>query len=571
MVLLVRRRRPGSHGALAWIASCALLAVAGFADSARAQQAPLTPPDVLMTSPTGVSMTDTTFSYSAQDLTIGPFKLERSFYGGANRTNHYFGFGWTHNFDMWVDSGVYGGASQTKVVLGLKTHSFAAVATTNPTNDGSPTNGDEGRRVEIKNGGILFTDRDGTEYQFNSTFRGKVTSIKSPDGGLITFTYVSDKPKIIVSNRGYALVFDYDGAGNISAACGFNRTATVVTTSTTCASAVIKTSYAYTGGKLTGATSVTGSLASYAYNGWGGALSCVTDPGTATCRYTIEYKPGTSQVVKQTLADGSVWTFACTCVYAAGGADPYQDDSTGWTDPSGVGKSFFLTDGVLKGYFDESGRRYLTNFNGGVLLFVKAPEGNEWETSINGRGMVVNNTFRPLKPGVTGYSNIVQDVREYPAGSCANRVTCNLPLTVTDANSNQSSFTYDQIHGGVLTETRPANKDNIQAVVRHAYAQRSAWVSNGGGGYSAEPAIWLPSEDRTCKKGATAGNGCLLGASDEVVTTYEYGPNSGPNNLLPRGKAVTADGVTLRVCYAYDAQGNRIAETNARAGLAVCP
>jgi hypothetical protein len=37
-----------------------------------------------------------------------------------------------------------------------------------------------------------------------------------------------------------------------------------------------------------------------------------------------------------------------------------------------------------------------------------------------------------------------------------------------------------------------------------------------------------------------------------------------------RGVAVTADGQTLRTCYGYDRDGNKISETKPRAGLAVC-
>lgn len=59
--------------------------------------------------------------------------------------------------------------------------------------------------------------------------------------------------------------------------------------------------------------------------------------------------------------------------------------------------------------------------------------------------------------------------------------------------------------------------------------------------------------------------------SDEVRTTYDYGPNSGPNNLLLRGMVEDATGAALRTCYGYDARGNRISETRPRAGLASCP
>ncbi len=66
------------------------------------------------------------------------------------------------------------------------------------------------------------------------------------------------------------------------------------------------------------------------------------------------------------------------------------------------------------------------------------------------------------------------------------------------------------------------------------------------------------------------GNACSGGSGDEVVTTYDYGPDSGPNNLFLRGVAVTADGVTLRTCYGYDANGHKTYETKPRAGLASC-
>ncbi|KTW09723.1 hypothetical protein, partial [Sphingomonas sanguinis] len=103
--------------------------------------------------------------------------------------------------------------------------------------------------------------------------------------------------------------------------------------------------------------------------------------------------------------------------------------------------------------------------------------------------------------------------------------------------------------------------------------QRYAWLSNGGGGFvRASSPVWLLSQERTCRTSATQGNACAAGSGDEVVTTYEYGPDDGSvgNNLLVRGIAVTADGRTRRTCFGYDGQGNRIWETKPRAGLGVC-
>ena len=102
--------------------------------------------------------------------------------------------------------------------------------------------------------------------------------------------------------------------------------------------------------------------------------------------------------------------------------------------------------------------------------------------------------------------------------------------------------------------------------------QRNAWIKNASGGYVqlATP-IWLLSEERTCRTTATVGNACAGGASDEVVTTYDYGPNSGPNNLWLRGVAVTADGQTLRTCYTYDDYGRKLSETKPLGTGANCP
>jgi YD repeat-containing protein len=55
-----------------------------------------------------------------------------------------------------------------------------------------------------------------------------------------------------------------------------------------------------------------------------------------------------------------------------------------------------------------------------------------------------------------------------------------------------------------------------------------------------------------------------------VLTTYDYGPDSGPNNLQLRGTVVTADGQSLRTCQSYDANGRKISETGAGANLSSC-
>ena len=163
----------------------------------------------------------------------------------------------------------------------------------------------------------------------------------------------------------------------------------------------------------------------------------------------------------------------------------------------------------------------------------------------------------------SGLADIVSTAT-YPL--CTTLKVCQQPLTVTDANSNTTTYTYDPAHGGVLTEVGPA-VNGVSPAKKYAYVQRTAWIKNAGSGYSAETnPVWLLSEERSCNTSAldlTAGT-CAAGAGDVVVVSYDYGPNVGPNNLLLRSKAVTADGQTLRTCYSYDATGNVISETSPR-------
>lgn len=172
----------------------------------------------------------------------------------------------------------------------------------------------------------------------------------------------------------------------------------------------------------------------------------------------------------------------------------------------------------------------------------------------------------------SGLSPVTVYSASYPI-DCMNPKTCNHPLYVRDGNGNETDFTYAPEHGGVLTDTGAA-VNGVQPQKRYTYAQRYPWVLNSSGAYNrATNPIWVLTQTSFCKTGNPNGTntGCANGSSDEVITTYDYGPDSGPNNLALRGTVVDAGGLALRTCYSYDALGNKISETNPRAGLASCP
>ena len=161
---------------------------------------------------------------------------------------------------------------------------------------------------------------------------------------------------------------------------------------------------------------------------------------------------------------------------------------------------------------------------------------------------------------------------------------CVRPRTATDARGNTIEYVYDPAHGGLTRETGPAPTAGApRPQTRHSYAQRHAGLSNGSGGYAqAATPVWVRAATSTCRTSAASTTGphapCSV-AGDEVLTQYDYGPNSGPNTLLLRGMTVTSTDLvngtpvttTLRTCYGYDALGRRISETQPNANLGSCP
>jgi len=154
----------------------------------------------------------------------------------------------------------------------------------------------------------------------------------------------------------------------------------------------------------------------------------------------------------------------------------------------------------------------------------------------------------------------------YPT-TCTNPVTCNKPLTITDNSGKVSSFTYDPVHGGVLTATAPAaSSGGVQPQTRTSYAQFTAYYKDTTGAIVAAPsAIYLPTGTSTCITTASC-----MGTADEVKISVSYGATGVANNLLPVSTTTTAgDGsVSSTTSETYDAVGNKISEDGPLAGSA---
>lgn len=179
----------------------------------------------------------------------------------------------------------------------------------------------------------------------------------------------------------------------------------------------------------------------------------------------------------------------------------------------------------------------------------------------------------------------ISKTASYPA-TCASILTCNEPTSITDAKGNTWNMTYDPVNGEVWTQTGPAvpgvGGQSVQPQTRYFYSQLNAWYLSSSGSMSMDPnPIWVLTGESFCMSGsaaplgsggapAAAGAGCTQ-PNDEVVTSYDYGPASGPNNLLVRGKSVSARGQTLRTCFGHDPEGNKLWETSPNGNPSSCP
>lgn len=435
---------------------------------------------------------------------------------------------------------------------------------------------------------------------------GGLAYVNYPDGEEWRYYYnnASDaanaRLKFIVSNAGFAIQFRYasDTVGSagwkvVTAADLYNKS------SVFCDEYLLQTCSNVVSSAMTGAFNldlsnkrydITDASGSVTRLGWEttslGPITSrqILNSGIASKNYEYQIFGATGMYVKRVNFDGKSWSYEYSDDTEAEGSQDITVES--WnkrTDPDGSevqSNGQLMFGGIL--IFQEWGtpgsqeihRRSTATYGEGRLQTFKNPE-------------MVDSTKNTMMWIRDSRANLIALRRQSKASSslgdlvitatypteCLNPITCNKPTSVTDAKGNTSAYVYDPVHGGVLRETLPA-VNGIAPVKRFAYGQRYARILDGNGGYvPASSPIWVLTEERTCKTTATVDNACQGGASDEIITSYDYGPDSGPNNLLLRGKVVDSGTgrLNLRTCYGYDAFGRKISETTPRAGLAACP
>lgn len=606
-----------------------ILLAAGLSTPASSQGLSI-PPRQDSSSPTGVSYGSGSFTYGIRDLSIGGefpqgLSFDRTYMSNLDY-GELGGLGWIHNWSgritldpMEVDEGSPLADPRRvpylyNVTVGGKSVGFVGGSSFPPTT-GHP----QGVYQPITpsgaslvytgttptNGNYVFTDSDGSVVNFVSGGQPRrIQDWTMPDGTRLEFGYDPGAGlRSVISNRGYAILIEpavFPGAWKV---CAVNATQHVITATSTCPVGAQSVTYSYTNTVanpymrlLASATDANGQTTTYGYSGDGNwaslvRLTCITLPGQSTCQIQnsysgcFEYEPVYDRdemrgayVTAQSTASGETYSYVyaftdptkCVGTFSAGTTMTVNGTAVTHVYPNSGSVPSAIIDPLNRGtnFSYLSGATWASE--PAELAGVTNPLGDAISNYHDARGNVVRQVTSAI-PG-SGLPDL-ESTAVYPATCGAtDRRICNKPTSVTDTRGNTTDYTYDPAHGGVLTETGPA-VSGVRPQTRHSYAQRYAWIMASGGGYvQAATPVWVRTSTSLCRTSAATGNPvspCAV-TGDEVLTQYDYGPNAGPNNLLLRGQTVTADGVTLRTCYGYDAQGNRISETQPNAGLTSC-
>lgn len=205
-----------------------------------------------------------------------------------------------------------------------------------------------------------------------------------------------------------------------------------------------------------------------------------------------------------------------------------------------------------------------------LLQSTTDPEGNKVKLKYGFNGNVIE-IRRVAKPG-SGLADTLETAT-YDGNACATYVfkLCHKPLSVTDAKGKVTDYTWDPIHGGMLTETLAApttGADRPQK--RYSYGQFYAWYKNAGGTIVQSPyPVWLLTQISECKTGVAPA---CVGTANETRTTiaYQTGNASTASNLLPVSRTVAAgDGsISSTTSWTYDTLGNKLTQDGPLPGSA---
>lgn len=283
------------------------------------------------------------------------------------------------------------------------------------------------------------------------------------------------------------------------------------------------------------------------YRGTGG-LTAIRRPGSPTDNVVIAHDNLVGKKVASVTRDGRTWSYAWSLtapLMTATITNPDQSQRVVVTD---------TTFNQVKSERNELNKTTTYDYDSkGRLTLVTYPEGNKVQYTYDSRGNAIEQRSISKTPGTP--PDIVTSA-SYSA-SCTNALVCNKPNSTTDARGFVTDYTYDPIHGGLLTVTSPASTTGaVRPQTRYGYATKQGYFKNSSGSIVASGQnTHLLASVSSCQTTASC-----VGTADEVKATVDYGPQSAgvANNLLPvsisRG---SGDGLlTASQASTYDAVGN---------------
>lgn len=568
----------------------------GFSTGAAAQSA-TDVPSMKVLSPGKVDMVDGQFGEDITDLSVGPNGDELDFVRVAQKSRGQDAL-WTNNWQFSLRRTLVDGGYDYAI-----TNSAVGKTWYNPTNTTIFTDlsfnaaGGTSKLEPIGTGTsqyFKYTGPDGTTIQFEpgSTDTDRwAQSLTRPDGLVVQFQYDTggtsgaERLRRVFDNRGYILILEYNVAGNVDAVskvCAINASFTTPPATNSCPAGIRSVSYTYNSKQIASVTDPAGKVSNVTvtFDTSGRLVSkAYFKPGLAQSYLTNTYSPqGVSignVVTGQVFANGPSYTYD----YEIIGSDfPYVEGrGDDWIESTGIGSG-----GVAWGALQANAQVHpvvtpmpLSVTSAGMTTNYTL--NGEW-TAITDKQLPSGLTTHYTYGGTTG-SALTESRLIPPSGStdpqiptsftynCMNYIVCFKPVTKTDPLGNETDYTYDPVHGGVLTETDPAPTTGaVRPQKRYTYQQFYARYHNSTGTVVQAPSpIWKLVQISECQTTSSCA-----GTADEVKTTIAYPSGTGAFNLIPVSNTVAAgDGsVSATTSFTYDGNGDKLTEDGPLAGSA---
>jgi RHS repeat-associated protein len=555
---------------LKYLAASSVLAI-GIASPALAQ---LTPPAPVRQSidDNGVDLFLGTLNLKTPSLTIGKSAVEGFDYHLVSR-----GSGWSDNAVASLNLT----GSTMYVRLGAKTDRFTV--------SGSTYSNTEGNGASLTFNGTTniytYTTSDGTVVRFDKNKASEAPDFSNA-GRALDATYPSGaKRSYSYGSLSYCKSWKYGGAGEICMVMGNAYRLGGIRTNYGYSLSFNYAPYEYeynpdspsyqpdfyawtklTGASVTNLAVASGaSMRSLSYNDSNPGYFDVTDPMGRLTRYRsaggqvagVTLPGRAAEDVTYTYANGrvaSVTTPAGTTAYAS--SDVSGVRTVAVTDPLShvTTYKFNIASERMTEVTDANGHTTMMQYDAsGRVTRVTKPEGNYTQLTYDGRGNITER--RDVAKAGVGLADIVTTA-SFPA-TCTNIKTCNQPIWTKDAKGNQTDYTYDASHGGVLTVTAPAlTTGAVRPQTRYSYSSLQAYYKVSGSSIVASgEAVTLLTGISACQTLASCS-----GTADEVRTTVSYGPQAAGtgNNLLPVSisKGAGDNSLTATTATTYDDVGN---------------